>query len=501
MPHEVEIQLNGTPVGMVAFDGQDQVSTHLSFSQAQLQAGANRVTLVARGGWWDISVVVSVRLTYWHTYDADGDVLQASVPAGQPVTIGGFSSKRIRVLDVTHPDAVQAVQGQVQKRGAGYAVTVVPPGTGARTLLAFTDGIAAPPRAIRLNAPSQWHAAGHGADLVILTPRAFLPSLATLKAWRESQGWTVALIAVEDLYDEFGFGAKSPWALRAFVQHALQQWAPAPRFLLLAGDASVDPRNFMGLGDRDFVPTKLIDTDFMETASDDWFGDLDGNGVPELAVGRLAVRTAAEAASVVQKLIAYDQAPARPKTAVLVADRPDGFDFEAATERLMALLPPSQVGVEKIYRSRSDDATAHNALLAAFQAEPWLVSYLGHGSIEVWQGSLLTAEDARALTTTGPHLPLVSAMTCLNGFFHDVYSEQSLAEALQTAPNGGAIAIWASSTVTKPDMQAVMNRGLVRRLLQGMTLGEAAVQAKAGVPDPDVRRSWILFGDPTTRLK
>ena len=92
-------------------------------------------------------------------------------------------------------------------------------------------------------------------------------------------------------------------------------------------------------------------------------------------------------------------------------------------------------------------------------------------------------------------------MSCLNGLFHDVYTEQSLAEALQTAPNGGAIAIWASSGVTKPDMQEVMNRGLLRRLLQGLTVGEAAAQAKAAVTDQDVRRSWILFGDPTTRLK
>ncbi len=500
VPHEVEIQLNGVTVGTVAFDGQAQGSTYLSFSQAQLQAGANRVTLVARGGWWDISVVVSVRLTYWHTYDADGDALQASVPAGQPVTIGGFSSRRIRVLDVTHPDAVQVVQGRVKKQGAGYAVTVVPPGTGSRTLLAFTDGIAATPRAIRRNAPSQWRAAGHGADLVILTPRAFLPSLATLKAWRESQGWTVALIAVEDLYDEFTFGAKSPWALRAFVQHTQQHWAPAPRFLLLAGDASVDPRNFLGLGARDFVPTKLIDTAFLETASDDWFVDLDGNGVPELAVGRLAVRTAEEAARVVQKLIRYDQAAGGARAAVLVADRPDGFDFEAASDRLKALLLEEQVTVQEIFRSQTDDATARSALRAAFNADPWLVNFLGHGSIEVWQGSLLTAEDARSLTN-GPALPLVTAMTCLNGLFHDVYTEQSLAEALQTAAHGGAIAIWASSTVTKPDMQASMNRALVRRLLQGLTVGEAAAQAKAGVPDPDVRRSWILFGDPTTRLK
>ncbi|MDA2911876.1 C25 family cysteine peptidase, partial [Nitrospiraceae bacterium AH_259_D15_M11_P09] len=500
VPHQVEIQLNGVAVGTVAFGGQGQGSTHLSFPQAQLQDGANRVTLVARGGWWDISVLGSVRLTYWHTYDADGDVLRSTVPAGQPVTIGGFSSRHIRVLDITQPDAVQAVQGQVKKQGAGYAVTLVAPGSGTRTLLTFTDGIAATPAAIRLNEPSQWHAAGHGADLVILTPRAFLPSLTTLKAWRESQGWTVALIDVEDLYDEFTFGAKSPWALRAFVQHARQQWAPAPRFLLLAGDASVDPRNFMGLGDRDFVPTKLIDTDFMETASDDWFGDLDLNGVPELAVGRLAVRTAEEAASVVQKLISYDQARVGAKTAVLVADRFDRFDSEAASDQVKAVLLRDKVTVQEIYRSRTADRAARNALLAAFSEEPWLVNFVGHGSVEVWQGSLLTAEDARALTS-GPALPFVAAMTCLNGFFHDVYTEQSLAEALQTADAGGAIAIWASSAVTRPDTHVIMNRRLVQGLLQGLTVGEAAAQAKAAVSDQDVRRSWILFGDPTTRLK
>ncbi len=501
VPHQVEIQLNGVAVGTVAFDGQGQGSTYLSFPQAQLQDGANRVTLVALGGWSDISLVASVRLTYWHTNQADGDVLRSTVPAGQPVTIGGFSSRRIRVLDITQPDAVQAVQGRVKKQGAGYAVTLVAPGSGTRTLLAFTDGIAATPSAIRLNEPSQWHAAGQGADLVILTHRTFLPSLAALKAWRESQGWTVALIDVGDLYDEFTFGAKSPWALRAFVQRARQQWAPPPRFLLLAGDASVDPRNFLELGDRDFVPTKLIDTSFLETASDDWFGDLDLNGVPELAVGRLAVRTAEEAASVVQKLIAYDQAPApATKMAVLVADRFDGYDSEAASDQVKALLLRDKVTVQEIFRSRTTDGEARNALLAAFNEDPWLVNFVGHGSIEVWQGSVLTAEDARALTN-GPALPFVVAMSCLNGLFHDVYTEQSLAEALQTAEAGGAIGIWASSGVTKPDVHVIMNRRLVQGLLQGLTVGEAAAQAKAAVTDQDVRRTWILFGDPTTRLK
>jgi len=32
-------------------------------------------------------------------------------------------------------------------------------------------------------------------------------------------------------------------------------------------------------------------------------------------------------------------------------------------------------------------------------------------------------------------------MNCLNGLFHDVYT-QSLAEALMLAPNGGAVSVW-----------------------------------------------------------
>jgi len=93
-------------------------------------------------------------------------------------------------------------------------------------------------------------------------------------------------------------------------------------------------------------------------------------------------------------------------------------------------------------------------------------------------------------------------MTCLNGFFHTPYVE-SLAEALLKAENGGAVAVWTSSGLTDPAGQLQMNKGLVRLLFngEGLTLGEAAAQAKASTDDLDVRRSWILFGDPSTRLK
>jgi hypothetical protein len=34
-----------------------------------------------------------------------------------------------------------------------------------------------------------------------------------------------------------------------------------------------------------------------------------------------------------------------------------------------------------------------------------------------------------------------------------------------------------------------------------ITLGEATAKAKASITDQDIRRTLILFGDPTTRLK
>ena len=43
-----------------------------------------------------------------------------------------------------------------------------------------------------------------------------------------------------------------------------------------------------------------------------------------------------------------------------------------------------------------------------------------------------------------------------------------------------------------PVLQAV-------RLTKTYAQGEAAMRAKRLVPDSDIRRSWILFGDPTWR--
>jgi hypothetical protein len=90
-------------------------------------------------------------------------------------------------------------------------------------------------------------------------------------------------------------------------------------------------------------------------------------------------------------------------------------------------------------------------------------------------------------------------MTCLNGYYH-APNLDSLAESLLKAP-GGAAAVWASSGFTVPTDQEQLDAVMVRTLYEasGITLGRAIRVAKAAIGDPVVRRTWILFGDPTMK--
>jgi Peptidase family C25 len=502
MSHRIRVELNGVEVGAVGFDAQAEGITKMPLARGILKEGQNIVRLTALGGQSDVSLVDYIRITYPHTYMADGNALRFNVSAKQQVSIEGFSSSAIRVIDVTDPGAVRQVTAQVQAQKGGYSVTVsAPKGGGDRLLLAFADGRANAPAAMTLNRPSNLREPARGADLVIITHRDFLDSVAPLKAAREAQGFSVAVVDVEDIYDEFNFGQKTPQAVKDFLAFARSSWQTPPRYVLLVGDASLDPKGYLGFGDSDLVPTKLIDTRLMETASDDWFADFNGGGSAEMAIGRLPVRTPQEAVAMIAKIIGYDRTES-VDSVMLVADSNEDFDFGSLNAGLRSAIPRN-VMVREIDRGR-DGAAAEGELISGLDQGQKIVNYVGHGSVDQWRGRLLTSDSARALTNSR-HLPLFVMMTCLNGYFQDV-SLESLAESLMKNGRGGAVAVWASSGMTTPIEQSVLNQQMFRLVLDSassgsLTLGEATVKAKSGVSDVDIRRTWILFGDPTMKLR
>ena len=500
--HRVGVSMNGAPIGEMVFPSQEGSSQSFSVAHSLLKEGANDVSLVSLNGSSDLCLVDYIRVIYEHTYTADSDELQFISAGNEQVTIRGFTNNQIKVIDVTNPAVVQELMGSVQAFKDGtYAVSVAIPGGGEKTLLAFAATQTKQPVRIAANVPSSWRKPSNGADLLIITHSNFLAAASTLRAHRQSQGYAVTILNVEDLEDEFNFGNKSPQAIRDFLTYARTTWKRPPRFILFLGDASFDAKNYLGFGDFDFVPTKLFDSYFMETASDDWFADPDGDGITDLAIGRLPVRTAQEASAMVAKIIRYDQTPPSDEV-LLTADAPEGYDFATMAAALKPLVT-GEVRVTQLNRGETDINTARAKLFDALNRGPKVVNYSGHGSIDQWNGNFLTVPDAPSLGNSD-RLTVFIMMTCLNGYFNDA-SINSLGEAL-LKENGGAVAVWASTGMCLPEGQSLMNQEMYRQMFttaggRRPTLGEAAMRAKAGSPDTDVRKTWVLLGDPTTRLR
>ncbi|MEK6302004.1 MAG: C25 family cysteine peptidase [Acidobacteriota bacterium] len=496
--HNVTVELNGSYAGMISFNGQSEGVGLFNVQPSLLREGPNALRLTSGGGPSDISLVGYIRLTYPHRYTAEGNALRFTVAGKQMVTVDGFSSPAIRVLDITNPAAVQEMIGKVQQqKSGGYAVSLNLQSAESRTLLAIA-GDMSKPVSLAPNNPSSWRQPVNGASLVILSPREFFASLSSLVSLRQKQGYSVAVVDIEDVYDEFSYGQKTPQAVKDFLAYAAANWKKAPRFVMLAGDASFDPKNYLGFGDSDLVPTKLIDTQYLETASDDWLVDFNRDGLPDMAIGRLPVRSAAEALRLATKIAGYDEQRSAG-TLLLVSDHNDTFDFESASNMLRGLIPRN-IRIETVERANLDDASAKARLIDAINRGQIIVNYAGHGSANQWRGNILTSADAAGLTNAG-ELSMFVMMTCLNGYFQDAALD-SLAESLLKA-TGGAVAVWGSSGMTTPDIQSVLNQQAYRMIFNGTptTIGEATARAKAAVTNGDVRRTWILLGDPSMKLK
>jgi Peptidase family C25/SdrD B-like domain len=493
--HSVSVIFNDLDLGTVDWSNQINREFEFVIPASTIIDGANSIKLQAVGTSSDYSLVDTVSLQYARRYQAANDKLRFTVAAGQNVRVGGFTTGKIYVYEIQNGRALRGMAVAHEELDGGYGF-VLGSATYDREFVAFANS--EQPVSVERNTPSNWNSPTNKADFVIIAPAMFQAQANNLATVRQNQGLKTQVVLTEDIADEFGSGALSSEAVKEFLRTATTTWKIKPQYALLFGDSSFDLRNYLAQPNRNIVPTRLIDTAYMETSSDGWLADFDGDGVENIALGRLPASNEAEANLMLDKIFRYENQVTRAEqTSVIISDR----YFEIYSDLLEPEMPTG-VQTTRIDRTQLSDEAMRSAILSNLNDSPMVVTYIGHGSTGVWS-SVSIFSNADAANLNNSQLSVYLLMTCLNGYSHGTNSD-SLAEAALKAENGGAAAVWASSGMILADMQFQVTQEMTRVMFRQndrQRIGDISRQAKLSTNDSDVRRTWMVFGDPTLFVK
>ena len=303
----------------------------------------------------------------------------------------GFSGPGIHLLDLTNPLLPALVTGaRVDAVPPGNAQLTIEPAAATTPYLAVGPQGVLTPASVVLASTTGPATQTPGADYLILTTGDLAPAASSLAALRAAQGLQTAVVDVGDVMTEFNYGIYSPHALQSFLSYVHATWNPVPRYVVLAGAASFDYRNFLGFG-GELVPTLMVSTNSGLFSSDNHLVDINGDGIPDFAVGRLPVLTNAERQlqSYVAKLAAYEATPGGQwiNQALFAADETgpdDGLANYAADSVAIAGGLPALYVPQQVAALSSSDITAARATLfsCARQHGLGLVNYFGHAGLD-----------------------------------------------------------------------------------------------------------------------
>ena len=553
--HHIEVLLNGEPIGTADWDGTESYLLEISdIAVDRFVRGDNDLRLripkraAGEADEWLIDVVMLnwIEITYPRLPTVGGrwaDFHTADSSAPEPMRL------------LTTPEAEFVLYGLNGSRMTSDAVEPRPydeflarvfhPAGGESSFIAVSPADLESPRGLARERRSRLNDATNRADYIMIVHRRLLSAIQPLATLHRSRGLDVEVVDIQDIYDEFAGGLARPRALRSFLEHAYHRWRrPAPRFVLLVGDASLNGKDVLigdgsfpdriegapappapspaaddtsevkytpydpdtGLVNRNLVPTGSYITPYGHAASDNYFVAIDGDdSLPDMAIGRLAVVEPAEVEAIVDKTIRYVSEPEVGPWRRNILFLTNTFNhFHRQSRWVAGLSTAAGFKARQIYPTLEEpDNTQYTRQLTEFLDQGQLfVHYLGHGGRFVWETGrrdleenrdLFNLEHLAALKPTA-RLPVVLSMTCFTAPF-DHPRADSIGEKFLRLEDRGAIAVIASSQRSGPS--GTWGQILLEELTKkGTTVGEAIMRAKHILQNSDFVATYNLLGDP-----
>jgi uncharacterized repeat protein (TIGR01451 family) len=336
-------------------------------------------------------------------------------------------------------------------------------------------------------------------DYLIVTHPDFEAQAEKIAALKNRAGRSAVVVDVERAYDRFTAGIPDAAAVRALIAEA-----SGASTVLLVGDDTDDPADNYRLGERVLIPSAMgRDAETGRVASENLYADRDGDGSPDLAIGRLPVRTVAEAEAMVEKIENAERLLARNLGRHVIAVDNQGmndFGFRSAGRGIERLLDGSITFADISMGAEA----AREDLLAGLTEGALTTTFVGHGAPAHWSDEAIFGSDDAALLTNSDQGTILLAWTCLASDYRYL-GGPALSEAMVLTPMGGAVASFGPTGISLPTLQRELYLRLYSKLLAGQTLGESAREAKAEflAAHPGEREflhGWVLLGDPDVRL-